>query len=135
VSFSLDVRTRLLAQIDSSVLNGAQIVYGQKYKYAATGEYITLTETGGTSPYRIHNTGAVPSYRRPGMQIGVRAATFDRAMDLAQASYSAVVLRDTDINGVRYVYIEPDQEPYPVGLDANGRERVAFNIRAMKKPS
>jgi hypothetical protein len=131
MSFPSEIRDRLISQ----GIAAAKIGISSSFVVPATGEYLVLTETGGTGPYHTHNSGAVPSLVRPSMQLLARAATYVAAMTLARAAYTALLLRDTTLSGTRYLLIEPLQEPFDLGLDANGRAQVAFNIRAEKSPS
>jgi hypothetical protein len=49
-----------------------------------------LKATGGTPPIGTHNDGA-GAYRRPGVQLIVRAASWPAAYAMAQAAYSALI--------------------------------------------
>jgi hypothetical protein len=51
---------------------------------------LIASPTGGAGPLGTHNDGPA-AYRRPGMQILVRARTWEAAEAMAQAAYSALV--------------------------------------------
>lgn len=62
------------------------------------GPYLTIIETGGTSPDRTHNEVVTPAWQQPSVQITVRAKTYESANVMMRAAYSALV-------GVRNVTI------------------------------
>jgi hypothetical protein len=53
------------------------------------GPYLTVNETGGFRGLRIHDQPK-PAYPRPGVQIVVRAMTYDAARTMARAAYNAL---------------------------------------------
>lgn len=55
------------------------------------GPYLSIVETGGTSPERTQNSVAVPAYQRPTAQLVVRASTYSAARTMARAAYNALV--------------------------------------------
>ena len=56
-----------------------------------SGPYLSITETGGTGPLRIHNS-ASPAQQRPGAQIVARAGDYSTARTMARAAYDALVV-------------------------------------------
>lgn len=96
---------------------------------------LTITETGGTSPERSQNAVTTPAYQRPRAQILARAKSYQAARALAKAAYDASFVRNTALSGTFYRELDPVQEPFDMGLDANQRARVAFNVAAIKRPS
>jgi hypothetical protein len=55
------------------------------------GPIISIKETGGRAPLKTQNTGAVPKYGMPTVQIIVRAASYTLARSKANAAFSALV--------------------------------------------
>jgi len=53
------------------------------------GPYLTVNETGGFRGIRIHDQNR-PAYPRPGVQIVVRANTYDSARTMARAAHNAL---------------------------------------------
>lgn len=64
------------------------------------GPYLSIIETGGTTPLRIHNAVAsgvvvaTEGYERPSFQIVVRARTFSEARLMARRAYKALRIRN-----------------------------------------
>ncbi len=99
------------------------------------GPYITLTETGGTSPVRTQNAAAAAT-QRPTAQIAVRGASYGAVRQKAKDAYYALDgTWNTVLNGVTYLSITARQEPTDIGLDEAGRATVVFNVDAVKQPS
>ena len=110
---------------------GVSIFWGTKSEPTGDGPFITIIETGGTGPKRVHN--AAP-YRRPSAQIVVRAKGQDVARAKADAVWNALdQKRNLTVNGNWYVSIDTKQEPFDMGLDGAGRIRFAFNIECVKR--
>lgn len=108
------------------------------------GPFLSIIETGGTTPDNTQNSVIIPAYQRPGAQIVVRADSYVVAYAMARAAYNSLVkIRNEYIGsgilsptGTWYRKIRPLQEPSDIlGLDAEGRPRVSFNILGDKRPS
>lgn len=103
---------------------------------AGEGPFLTVIETGGTSPEHTHNSVLAPAYQRPSAEIIVRGATFETAMTMSRAAYSALFVRNyTASSGTHYRSISPAGEPGDIGPDRSGRITIAFNVDAIKRPS
>lgn len=99
------------------------------------GPFISLIETGGMAPTRIHNV-ATAHTQRPTAQIMVRASKYNVARAKAKAAYDALDgIFNTTLSGTFYQKIVARQEPTDVGLDAKDRPMVVFNIEAEKQSS
>jgi hypothetical protein len=99
------------------------------------GPYISLIETGGSGPTRIHNVGTANT-QRPTVQVVVRAKSYLTARTKAKAAYLALDgVFNTDISGVRYHSITARQEPTDIGLDDKGRPMIVFNLDIEKQAS
>lgn len=62
------------------------------------GPYLSIIETGGTSPERTQNLVLTPAYPQPSAQIVVRATDYTDARTMARAAYVALAkIRNTDI--------------------------------------
>lgn len=55
------------------------------------GPYLSLIETGGTTPERTQNDISPPAYPRPSMQLVARAKSYDAARIMARNAYNALV--------------------------------------------
>jgi Bacteriophage minor capsid protein len=116
---------------------GSSIFIGSRTALpSGAGPYLTLIETGGYLPIRTHNSTSNPAYQRPSFQIMCRASGYKAARLMCQNAYDALAgVRNVTLNGTWYLEISPMQEPIDMGLDENGRARVAFNIEVVKRPS
>lgn len=129
-----EIAARLVAQsigvIGSSIFLGSKAVIPP-----GAGPYITLIETGGSAPTRIHNK-PTPNTQRPTAQIAVRATSYLVARTKAKDAYNALDgVYNTSIAGVLYHSITARQEPTDIGLDDVGRPMIVFNIEVEKAPS
>jgi len=131
MSFELEIARHLA---DESVISYAKIGVAPGYEIPTTGDAIVLTETLGLRPVRNHNETR-PILQQPSMQVSCRAIGKVRATALARAAYNACCLRDTVLSGTRYLMLDPQQEPFPMGLDESKRVKMVFNIMALKTPS
>jgi hypothetical protein len=129
-----EIKDRLVAQgvgtYGSNIFLGSRAVIPE-----GDGPYISLTETGGTAPTRIHNVPGAHT-QRPTAQVLVRASSYLVARTKAKAAYAALDgVFNTTISGVFYQKITARQEPTDIGLDGENRVMVAFNIEAEKQSS
>lgn len=129
-----EVRDRLVAQ--GVGVYGSNIFSGSRAKIPeGDGPYLSLTETGGSGPTRVHNTAGA-STQRPTAQVLVRAKNYAAARTMSKAAYLALDgVFNTIISGVFYQSITARQEPTDVGLDVKERVLISFNIEAQKEPS
>lgn len=98
------------------------------------GPYTSIIATGGAGARYAQNANT-PFAQRPGAQILVRALAYSVAEALARQWYNALTLRNVTLSGTYYQDLLPTQEPFDLGLDAQGRAQVAFNVMATKRPS
>ena len=97
--------------------------------------FVSIAETGGTSPDRIHNVEG-DAYENPSAQIVSRSKNYLEARQMLVAIKAKVsVIENERINGTWYVRIRPLQSILDLGLDRNGRARVALNVLGMKEES
>lgn len=129
-----ELKDRLVAQ--GVGVYGTSLFLGSKAVIPdGNGPYISLIETGGSGPTRIHNQGA-GNTQRPTVQVVVRAKSYLDARTKAKAAYLALDgVFETDLTGVRYHSITARQEPTDIGLDAKERPMIVFNIDVEKQPS
>lgn len=115
---------------------GASITMGSKGIIpTGDGPYILITETGGSSPTRIHNQ-TTANTQRPTVQILVRAKLYPTARTKSKEVYLALDgLYNTVLSGVLYHSIIARQEPQDIGLDSRERPMVVFNLDIEKQPS
>lgn len=99
------------------------------------GPYLTLTETGGSAPTRIHNAAAAHT-QRPTAHVLVRAQLYSVARAMAKAAYLALDgVFNTSLSGVMYQSMTARQELTDIGLDDSGRRMISFNVEAEKAAS
>lgn len=129
-----EIGARLQAQGVGTV--GSDIIKGSRGVIpTGDGPYISLTETGGMAPGRVHNELRAHT-RRPTAQIAVRAKSYAVARAKAEEAFVALDgIYNTTLSGVFYQSITARQEPTDVGLDAKERPLIVFNIEAEKEPS
>lgn len=97
------------------------------------GPYLTLTETGGAAPTRVHNKTSANT-KRPSAQILVRASTEQATKTMIEAAYNALDgVYNTILGGTFYISITAAQEPTDMGLDPS-RLQLVFNINAERQP-
>jgi hypothetical protein len=103
---------------------------------AGDGPFMTITETGGSAPTRVHNVAAAHT-QRPTAQIAVRAKSYATARAMAKLAYSALDgVFNTTLSGTFYQKITARQEPTDIGLEeGTARRMIVFNIEAEKQPS
>lgn len=129
-----DIAARLVGQGVGTI--GSNIILGSKGKVPqGAGPLLSLIETGGFAPTRIHNIPGANT-QRPSAQICVRAQSYLAARTMAKSAYLALDgVFNTVINGVLYHSITAVQEPTDIGLDTLERPMIVFNINAEKAPS
>jgi hypothetical protein len=80
---------------------GVDISHGKKHVVPeGAGPFLSIIQTGGTTPLRTHNEITTPAYQRPAAQLVARAATTPAALAMAQDAYEALV-------GIRNVAVTP----------------------------
>lgn len=129
-----EIAARLVAQGVGTV--GSNIFLGSKAAIpVGDGPYLSLIETGGSGPTRVQNTPGAKT-QRPTAQIVARAKSYLVARTMAKAAYLALDgVFNTTLSGIFYQKITARQEPTDIGLDAQGRPMIVFNIDAEKAPS
>ena len=129
-----ELAARLVAQ-GVGVL-GSNITLGSKGIIPeGDGPYISLIETGGTEPTRVHNEASAHT-QRPTAQVLVRAKSYSVARTKAKAAYAALDgVFNTTLSGTYYQSLVARQEPTDIGLDAEARPMIVFNVEAEKSPS
>lgn len=129
-----EIKDRLVAQgvgvYGSSIFLGSKAVIPD-----GDGPYLSVIETGGSGPLRIHNEAAA-HVQRPTAQVLVRAKSYLVARTMAKNAYLALDgVFNTSLSGVFYQKIVARQEPTDIGLDAKERPMISFNIEVEKQPS
>lgn len=117
-------------------LPGTDLLIGPRAVVNSTIATLTVVATGGTSPMGTHNSVDAPAYVRPSAQIVCRAPTLTLAEAKIQLAYNALYkVRNRFVNGVWYVQIKINQEPFPIAEDDNNLVRLVFNIDCTKRLS
>jgi hypothetical protein len=92
-----------------------------------------MQQYGGLAPRRI-----VPcniTHEIPSIQVAVRAATYEDAEARAYALWHALTFSNRVINGVTYLDSAPQQAPFLMRRDENGRPVCGFNLYVVCQPS
>jgi hypothetical protein len=109
-----------------------RLVYSTNAPIPTTGDVLSFVVIPGFPPEYVHND-PLPLYEQPAAQIVARSKNYDTAMSMIMAARNLCAgVHDQVINGVRYVYLSPRQDPYDLPVDDAGRARVAFNVLAYK---
>lgn len=129
-----EIAARLVAQ--SVGVIGSSIILGSRgFIPAGDGPFLTLLETGGSAPTRVHNAPGAHT-QRPTVQVVVRAKNYVVARTMSKNAYNALDgVFNTTLSGVFYQSITARQEPTDIGLDAESRPMIVFNIEIEKQPS
>jgi len=100
------------------------------------GPYLTVVETGGMAPLRVHNVPG-PHVQRPTAQVMARGASYSATRAMVKAAYDALDgTWNATLSGTFYQKIAARQEPTDIGLEeGTARRMIAFNIEAEKSPS
>jgi hypothetical protein len=97
---------------------------------------LSLTETGGAPPDRVHNAKAI---RHPTAQVVARAGKYPDAAALIDRAYNALGgdednrVVNLTIEGIFFLDIHPTSEVLQLPVDAQGRVRLAFNIAMTRR--
>jgi hypothetical protein len=102
---------------------------------------LSIVETSGIIAERTQNSVIRPGYIKPAASIVARARAYETAKAMAQDAYDAFTpIRNTwivnsggTISGW-YREINPQQEPFDMGVDDVGNARCGFNVIAVKRP-
>lgn len=94
---------------------------------------VVLTEYGGVAPAFTLPASAGVATERPRVQVLTRAATHQAARSKAESAYAALakVINQT-LTATRYLRVSPQQAPFYLRLDGNGRPEYVFNVEAEK---
>jgi hypothetical protein len=101
---------------------------------AGAGPYLTIVETGGVAPMRRHDDGNNPAYRRPSVQLMVRAQTYTAARTMLVSAFNALLaMQGMTVNGTFYVLVTPKQDITDLGLEpGTNRPRLVVNFDIMR---
>ena len=94
-------------------------------------------QTGGTSPQGGFSTPGI-KHERPGVQIRFRGEPYDSdsPKTKAMSAYEYLMqVQGTQVGGVTYLMVIPNQAPFVLEKDGNNRITWAFNAVAEKEPS
>lgn len=133
--FIEEIEAKLVA--DGVGVHGTSIILGRKGVIpAGDGPFMSLVETGGIGPTRIHNQPGANT-QRPTAQIMVRAKLSSTARAMAKAAYESLDgTFNTVLSGTFYQSITARQEIQDIGPEeGTGRAMYGFNIEAEKDPS
>ena len=137
--FLEELRDRLVAQsvgvYGSTIFLGSGADLPKLGDTRGKGPFISMVETGGTAPTRIHNQSSANT-QRPSASIIARGVSSQTTRAMAKAAYDALDgIFNTTLSGTFYQSVTAQQEPTDIGLDTEGRRMFSFNVRAEKAPS
>lgn len=123
-------------QVQGVGTRGQTIFAGTGADIPNAGTIVTVTETGGARPFELHTGGAVNQsklIRQPSFQIVARSTNYELAAAKAEQAYNALLFANTQVEDVFWLKVNPLSEPFTLPVDANGRNRVAFNIECVRR--
>mgnify|MGYP001617170488 CR=1 FL=1 len=129
-----ELADRLVAQgigvLSANIIKGSKGIVPK-----GDGPYISLIETGGAGPTRVHNLASANT-QRPTAQVLVRARSYSVARLKAKDVYEVLDgIFNTTLSGTFYQSIVARQEPEDIGLDAEARPMIVFNVEAERSPA
>lgn len=96
---------------------------------------LQVISTSGSGSELFQNDTTRPAFRFPGAQIVARATDYLTAEAKANAAYAALFkVHNQFINSGWYQWVRPEQEPFDLGKDDRGQQRVAFNVTGKYNP-
>lgn len=136
MSTTLDAMVERLE--DQGVGTGGETIFaGSDIDLPSAGSpaLLTLAESGGFPPMRIHNSSSI---RYPSIQITARGSDYQEVSTLLDEAYEAlgggdVKIVNQTIGGVFFLDIHPYTEPLQLPLDAQGRVRLSFNVASTRR--
>lgn len=86
-----------------------------------------IYEYAGSPPEQAHNARQSV---RPGLQVVVRNSDYEAARAKIETIFNLLDrVTNTDVQGLDVIKIEAVQSPFPLGIDDNGRYRLAVNFQ------
>ena len=131
MSFAVDMKSLVVA----GGISASSVLTSLAAKIPNKGTIISIIEYPGLEPYRIHNIGIAPALERPKAQVLVRAENTDIAKSTARTVLDSLMISNTTINGIKYLWVKSTGTSFELPPDFEGRSKVAFNIEALKQPS
>lgn len=90
---------------------------------------LTLTEYQGEDN-RLPGPTNIPADERLSVQVAARAESYPDAEALASQAFTALHFRHKTLaSGRRYAWSKANQSPGYIGVDANDRKLIVFNLR------
>lgn len=125
----MSVLTDLVALLETEGVGtvGTDIFYSRRPDQPDT--CLTLTDYPGQAS-RLHGPTNIPADERIAVQVMARSKSYDTAKALAESAFTALHFRHKTLaSGRRYAWSKANQQPAPIGVDANDRRLVSFNLR------
>lgn len=126
----------LTARLEAELLGtaGSTIFYSSGARIPdGEGPFISLRMGPGLRPWGTHNDG-LTAIRRPSVQVVVRGNEYATVATTAAAVYAALSFVNETVSGVFFLKCTPrDSEPVDIGLDANGRTCLAWNLEVERR--
>lgn len=134
MAFLDHLAARLVSQ-GVGVIGTNIFISSRAYIPPGDGPFLTLTETGGLAPTRVHNKNSVAT-QRPTAQVMVKAVTYAAARTMSVGAYNALDgVFNTNLSGTFYLRIAARQEPTDVGMeDGTSHVLISFNVEVEKLP-
>lgn len=116
----------------ASVLTAAEVTPVFRGGRPATPDACVTLQSYLGDPNRAFSDTGVPAIEQHNIQVVARAANQGAAETLAKAAFDAIQFPFKLINGSRYTHCRANQNPAFIGVDANDRPLIAFNVRLTK---
>jgi len=95
---------------------------------------ISLTMYSGGAPLEVMGSGATGVVaEQPRIQIVARHSSYATALAKAETLWTILHNHSGTLSGVRYLRIECQTQPYPIGRDTENRFLMGFSIVAWKE--
>lgn len=108
---------------------GTSIFAGSDVNLPLSGTYITVMQTAGRAPDRMHNATTV---RRPGVQLTARGDIYQTVEALAEKAWVALggltALTNVTLGDMFFLSMFPAGDKFQLPNDKNGMVRIAFNV-------
>lgn len=130
MSFVRDLETLFSAPAVGVVANKTMFASTAADLPTGPGPLLVIIRTHGVGESRTQNQPTTASQRHPGAQIVAEAKDYEAAEALAEKAWAAcLAVKNTVVNGTKYLEIRPTQEPGDLGVNTDtNRVRVGFNV-------
>jgi len=137
MTIATEIQDHLVGSSTGFVLGGTAggNVFVSQIPDSAPDTSVTIYETGGIGP-SFGFASTEPLFETPGLQIVARSTSYATARANAESVYQALYAPvNASLTGstTYYLRVTPQQSPFDMGRDDNGRHQVVCNYLAEKE--